>query len=186
MTLVAGLSILARMEPSPPVARQLLPASDGIPLAVEAYGERRPPAVLFAHGFGQTRLAWRATARRAAAAGFHAVCVDGRGHGESGRNPPERPYAVADFVADLETVAASLPGRPALVGASMGGLLGLLAEGPGAGRTVLGAGPGRHRPALGARGSGADPRLHGRPPRGLRLARGGAGVHRPLPSPSPR
>ncbi len=117
------------MEPTPPVATRRFGGGDGIALAADCFGVALPPSVLFAHGFGQTRLSWRSTAEKAARRGFHSVCADGRGHGDSARNPPGRPYQVADFVADLAAIARALPGRPALVGASMGGLLGLLAEG---------------------------------------------------------
>lgn len=117
------------MEPTPLVAIRRFGGSDGTPLTADCFGESVPPSILFAHGFGQTRLSWRSTAEKAARRGFHSVCVDGRGHGDSARNPPGRPYQVVDFVADLAAIARALPGRPALVGASMGGLLGLLAEG---------------------------------------------------------
>lgn len=117
------------MVPAPPVATRVFRGGDGSPLVADCFGVSAPPAVLFAHGFGQTRLSWRATARRAAAAGYFAVAADGRGHGESARNPLGRPYRVEDFVADVEALAQQLPSPPALVGASMGGLLGLLAEG---------------------------------------------------------
>lgn len=117
------------MEQASSVATWRVRSHDGIELAADRYGEPRAPAVLFAHGFGQTRHSWRATALGAARAGFFAVAADGRGHGDSGRNPSHRPYQVTDFVGDLCALARMLPGRPALVGASMGGLLGLLAEG---------------------------------------------------------
>ncbi|GIX32760.1 MAG: alpha/beta hydrolase [Lysobacterales bacterium] len=117
------------MVTTPPVATRVFAGSGGLPLAADCYGSPKPPAVLFAHGFGQTRHSWKTTALSAARAGFFAVAADGRGHGDSGRNPSHRPYQVTDFVADLRALAQMLPGRPALVGASMGGLLGLLAEG---------------------------------------------------------
>jgi pimeloyl-ACP methyl ester carboxylesterase len=117
------------VRPSPTPQRLDIPVRDGLRLAAEAYGEPVPPAVLFAHGFGQTRLSWRASAQAIAAEGFHALCLDGRGHGESGWRGDDRPYQFEDFAADMIEVAGRLPGRPALVGASMGGLLGLLTEG---------------------------------------------------------
>ncbi|WP_148239687.1 alpha/beta fold hydrolase, partial [Stenotrophomonas maltophilia] len=39
--------------------------------------------VLFAHGFGQTRHAWNATARALSAAGLQTLAYDARGHGDS-------------------------------------------------------------------------------------------------------
>lgn len=106
-------------------------ADDGVLLAGDRYLPTAPAwsEVLFAHGFGQTRQAWAGTAARLAAAGFAATAYDGRGHGDSGANPPGRRYLLDRFVADARALAAALPGAPAWVGASMGGLLGLLAQG---------------------------------------------------------
>ncbi|HRQ66614.1 MAG TPA: alpha/beta hydrolase [Xanthomonadaceae bacterium] len=117
------------VTPSPASARVDIPTRDGLVLAAERFGSPTSPAVLFAHGFGQTRLSWRASAQAIAAEGFHALCLDGRGHGESGWRSDARPYQFEDFATDMIEVAANLPGKPALVGASMGGLLGLLTEG---------------------------------------------------------
>lgn len=98
-----------------------------LPLAVEAYGEG-PPRVLYAHGFGQNRHAWRATARFLAAHGWSGWAIDGRGHGESGW-AEGGDYELEHFAEDLAALARSLPAPPVLVGASMGGLLGLLTAG---------------------------------------------------------
>ncbi len=98
-----------------------------LPLAVEAYGDG-PPRVLYAHGFGQNRHAWRATARFLASHGWPGWAMDGRGHGESGW-AEEGDYELEHFAEDLVAVARSLPAPPVLVGASMGGLLGLLTAG---------------------------------------------------------
>jgi len=108
--------------PSPHVA------ADGVPLAVDV---RRPdgrPTLLFAHGFGQTRHAWTATADALANEGFRCVTFDSRGHGESGRVPGGE-YHMEQFVADLVGLARAQPEPPVLVGASMGGLLGLVVAG---------------------------------------------------------
>jgi pimeloyl-ACP methyl ester carboxylesterase len=116
--------------PNPPAfAEGVLTASDGLALAATsgaATADR--PAVLLAHGFGQTRQSWLGTQRRLGAAGYRHFAFDMRGHGESGRNPAERPYAVADFVADLHAAADTLPDGAVLVGASMGGLTGVMAQ----------------------------------------------------------
>ena len=87
------------------------------------------PPVLFAHGFGQTRQAWSASARQVAAAGHDAIAIDGRGHGESDWNLPRQCYHLDQFVDDARALAAALPSTPVWIGASMGGLLGLLAQG---------------------------------------------------------
>lgn len=100
------------------------------PLALEHFAgsDWRPP-LLFAHGFGQTRLAWRRAATRLALKGFHATVFDARGHGESRWNPPEQPYQIEQFIDDLVGLADAQPTPPVLVGASMGGLLGMFSQG---------------------------------------------------------
>ncbi|MET0934802.1 MAG: alpha/beta fold hydrolase [Luteibacter sp.] len=105
---------------------------DGIALATQRWEGERSPALVFAHGFGQTRHAWNGAARTLAAQGFDATTFDARGHGQSER-VPRGDYHMEQFVDDLLTVSAhavSADGRPpVLVGASMGGLLGLVAAG---------------------------------------------------------
>lgn len=97
-------------------------------LAGERFGDADAPPVLFAHGFGQTRHAWRTTAARLAAAGWQCVSFDARGHGESG-HLADGDYHLQQFADDLAGVARTFARPPVLVGASMGGLLGLLVEG---------------------------------------------------------
>lgn len=103
---------------------------DGLRLAHERMrGSPGVPDILYLHGFGQTRQAWGPTAQRLAQAGYGGLAVDGRGHGESDWNPPERAYTMEQFVADAAALARITAQKPVLVGASMGGLLGLLTEG---------------------------------------------------------
>lgn len=104
-----------------------LAAADGVELACEVLHPQGRPGVLFAHGFGQTRQAWTATARTLAASGCRCVSFDARGHGESGR--PSDGYHMQQFFDDLRLVADAQPQKPILVGASMGGLLGLAVAG---------------------------------------------------------
>ncbi|HEV2680414.1 MAG TPA: alpha/beta fold hydrolase, partial [Rhodanobacter sp.] len=52
-------------------------------LAVETCNSAGHPALLFAHGFGQTRGAWSGAAATLAVAGCRCVTFDARGHGES-------------------------------------------------------------------------------------------------------
>jgi pimeloyl-ACP methyl ester carboxylesterase len=115
---------------------------DGLALATQHWAGDRSPALVFAHGFGQTRHAWNASARALAAEGFDATTFDARGHGESER-VPRGEYHMEQFVADLLAVsdrAVSPDGRaPVLVGASMGGLLGLVAAGEAEGRAPFSA-----------------------------------------------
>lgn len=117
--------------PTPEGRRDTLLARDGVDLALESFGDRGRPALVFAHGFGQTRRAWTATARAFAAAGWHCVTADARGHGDSGWRD-DGAYEFAQFIDDLALVAGSAASnpnpRPLLVGASMGGLLGIAAQ----------------------------------------------------------
>ena len=111
--------------PSP--ARRAWRAPDGLTLVADHWSAGSDATdVIYLHGFGQTRQAWQGTAQRLALAGYAGLAIDGRGHGESGRNDPAHPYSMDQFIADIEDVAQ---GKPVLVGASMGGLLGLLTEG---------------------------------------------------------
>ncbi|MEL1263581.1 alpha/beta hydrolase [Pseudoxanthomonas putridarboris] len=86
------------------------------------------PALVYAHGFGQTRGAWTRTGQVLAGHGYSGLAYDARGHGESDRNPADLPYAGDQFADDLIVVAGEQPEPPVLVGASMGGLFGLIAE----------------------------------------------------------
>ena len=104
-----------------------LVAADGIALALECHGEPADPTLVFAHGFGQTRHAWSASAAALAAQGWHCITADARGHGDSGWRD-DGAYEFAQFVDDLVRVARRARTPPILVGASMGGLLGLIAQ----------------------------------------------------------
>ena len=61
-----------------------LRAHDGLGLAVETRGNAQAPALVFAHGFGQTRHAWSASATALADEGWYCLTADARGHGDSG------------------------------------------------------------------------------------------------------
>jgi pimeloyl-ACP methyl ester carboxylesterase len=118
----------AQKAATPPTGSTLvrLHADDGVALAVERFGCDDAPAVVFAHGFGQTRHAWAPTARTVAANGWQAITADARGHGDSGWRDDGH-YDFAQFVDDLVLIARPID-RPVLIGASMGGLLGLIAQ----------------------------------------------------------
>lgn len=106
----------------------LLPTRDGLSLAIETRGPAAAPAVVFTHGFGQSRRAWTRAAEVLAGQGWRTLTFDARGHGDSGRLA-NGGYVLEQFVGDLLVVADSLEAPPVLVGASMGGLLGLVAAG---------------------------------------------------------
>ena len=114
---------------SDPVELRFL-ADDHIVLAAHAWGQPAHPPVILLHGGGQTRHAWKNTARMLAARGFYAMAVDLRGHGDSGWSPDGK-YAIERFVADLRCIAATCRQPPVLIGASLGGVTGLVAEGEG-------------------------------------------------------
>lgn len=117
---------MVHAEPStlPPRIRRLS-SGDGVALAVEEHGPATAPAIVFAHGFGQTRGAWRSALVELGAAGWRALAYDARGHGESDRLG-SGDYHVGQFVDDLARVCAEAGGPPVVIGASMGGLMGLV------------------------------------------------------------
>lgn len=101
---------------------------EGIPLVADAYGDLDAWPVLLMHGGGQTRHAWGGTAAALGHAGWRAVSVDLRGHGESGW-APNRDYSFTSFGADCIAICDQLGRPPVLVGASLGGVAAILAEG---------------------------------------------------------
>ncbi len=103
-------------------------AGDGVVLALEDYGPPAGPAVVFAHGFGQTRSAWSATATALAAGGWRSITYDARGHGDSDWLKSGA-YSVDQFIDDLGAIVAEAETPPVIVGASMGGLVGIALAG---------------------------------------------------------
>jgi pimeloyl-ACP methyl ester carboxylesterase len=106
---------------------RLTGAHDAV-LAATRSGPGRRGTVLFAHGFGQTRHAWNATANALVEAGYQTLAYDARGHGDSDWNPADLAYHGEQFADDLIVLAGEQPQPPILIAASMGGLFGLLAE----------------------------------------------------------
>ena len=110
----------------------MLTGAGGLPLAATVFPTASPMLVsdmlLFTHGFGQTRGAWRQSAMVLAGQGHPGLSYDARGHGESARNPAGLPYTGEQLADDLIIVAGEQPRPPVLVGASMGGLFGMIAE----------------------------------------------------------
>jgi pimeloyl-ACP methyl ester carboxylesterase len=82
--------------------------------------------VIFMHGGGQSRSAWRGAARRLAREGYRAITVDLRGHGESDW-APDGNYSFGRYTADIEALIAWLGAPAVLVGASLGGHAALMA-----------------------------------------------------------
>lgn len=114
-------------RPGQPQSWSTVVAPD-ITLVADTYGDPDDPPVVLLHGGGQTRHSWDNSARSLGAAGWHALSVDLRGHGDSSWSP-DGDYSFERFADDVRALARSLPARPALVGASLGGMASLLAVG---------------------------------------------------------
>lgn len=93
---------------------------DGLELAGEAFGDPAAPPVLFFHGGGQSRNAWRGSARKVSEAGFYGITFDLRGHGDSDW-AKDGDYLVDAFGRDIERLLTQFERRVTLVGASRGG-----------------------------------------------------------------
>lgn len=113
------------------MTRTYLGAS-GNRLVASRRGEGRRP-VLLLHGGGQTRHAWDKTALALAKAGWLAVAIDQRGHGDSDW-VSDGGYAGSDYADDAVAVAHELLAEtgqaPVVVGASLGGIASLLSFAP--------------------------------------------------------
>ena len=101
-------------------------ARGGLRLAADIGGPEDGPTVVLLHGGGQTRHSWAGTWRVLVDAGWRAISLDLRGHGDSEWSE-EGDYSLDAFVDDLRAVVATLPSPPVLVGASLGGLASLVA-----------------------------------------------------------
>ena len=117
---------------SPESGRDIqFPGNGGLVLSATQFGDPKSPQVLLLHGGGQTRHAWKNTGETLGAAGYHAVALDARGHGDSGWADAGH-YGVDHMIDDIDMVVEALGGKtPILVGASMGGATSLVAVGEG-------------------------------------------------------
>ena len=82
------------------------------------------PAVVLAHGGGQTRHSWGGTAAVLSSHGHRVVSVDLRGHGDSAWDP-NGDYSMDAYRSDALAVAEWTGEPVAWVGASLGGMAGL-------------------------------------------------------------
>lgn len=112
--------------------QELISANGNVNLMLESLQGGRHGPIIFTHGFGQTRSAWRHSARALADSGWDVYWYDARGHGDSGR-PDDGVYGLDDFVDDFRLIHQHILDRshqlPIVVGASMGGLISMLAQG---------------------------------------------------------
>jgi pimeloyl-ACP methyl ester carboxylesterase len=95
-------------------------------LVGDAWGDPKNPPVVLLHGGGQTRHAWASTAEILANAGWYAMAVDQRGHGESDW-APDGNYDRVGYAQDVVELTAALNSPPVLVGASLGGIASFMA-----------------------------------------------------------
>jgi pimeloyl-ACP methyl ester carboxylesterase len=117
----------ARDEASSVLRRREYAGVGGLKIAADVGGDPQTQrTVLLLHGGGQTRASWGNAALALVEAGYAAIALDARGHGESGWAEGGN-YQMEDFAGDVLGVIATLPQKPALVGASLGGITSLLA-----------------------------------------------------------
>jgi pimeloyl-ACP methyl ester carboxylesterase len=92
----------------------------GVTLVADAFGDPEATPIVFLHGGGQTRHSWGGTAADLGAAGWYALSVDLRGHGQSSWSA-DGVYGLDQFVADVIDIVEHLDRPPVLIGASLGG-----------------------------------------------------------------
>ena len=93
-------------------------------IARECDGESDAPPLLFVHGAGHGAWCWdEHFLDFFAEHGFNSYALSLRGHGKSGGRERLRWTSIADYVSDVERVAAELPRDPVVVGHSLGGLV---------------------------------------------------------------
>jgi len=103
-------------------------AGAGLRIAADVAGPESGTPIVFLHGGGQTRAAWKRAVTVMASHGYRAISLDLRGHGDSDW-APNSDYKSDRYVDDLVEVM-KVVGKPAVyVGASLGGITSLLAVG---------------------------------------------------------
>ena len=109
----------------------------GVKLAADAFGAADDPAIVLLPSAGQSRAYWHGAAEALASAGRYAVCMDLRGHGDSG-HAGAGGYSLDAHAGDLRAVLAALPTRAVVVAAGMGAIIALAAAGEAAPELVSG------------------------------------------------
>jgi pimeloyl-ACP methyl ester carboxylesterase len=86
--------------------------------------DEHPVPLLFVHGAWHAAWCWDENfLSYFADKGYRAIALSFRAHGESSSDKPLWSCSVADYVADVHSVAETLPGPPVIIGHSMGGLI---------------------------------------------------------------
>ncbi len=110
---------------------QRIELPSGLEIAFDAWGPESNRPVLLLHGGGQTRHAWRGAGQALGEAGYRALALDLRGHGDSSWDD-SGDYGYDALAEDLVSFIREADiERPALVGASLGGAVSLLSVGEG-------------------------------------------------------
>lgn len=87
-----------------------------------------PAPLVLLHGAANSARVWTFWQRELAARGWASYALDLRGHGGSSPTDLSR-TSMADYAADVGTLAAQLPQPSVLMGWSMGGLVAMMAAG---------------------------------------------------------
>jgi pimeloyl-ACP methyl ester carboxylesterase len=82
-----------------------------------------PAPLLFVHGAWHAAWCWDQFLDFFAEKGYRALSVSLRGHGASATSKRLRWCTLADYVDDVESVAATLPATPVVIGHSLGGFI---------------------------------------------------------------
>ncbi|NTV62641.1 MAG: alpha/beta hydrolase [Oscillochloris sp.] len=84
-------------------------------------GQARPTPLLFIHGAWHAAWCWEKFLPYFAEQGYECHALSLRGHGASDSQKILRWASAADYVADVERIAASLPTPPVIIGHALGG-----------------------------------------------------------------
>lgn len=111
----------------PAVARNRLKVqgAQDVTLSVQEWGNLDGPAILFAHAYGMSHLAWLPQVTSELANEFRLITFDHRGHGESDKPLTEDSYNSRDlFADDIQAIVTQLNLQKFfLLGWSMSGVL---------------------------------------------------------------
>lgn len=114
----------AQPTPALPYKPYTVKSADGVALAVQEWGNRYGPEILFIHGFSQSNLSWsRQVASDVLAKEFRMVTFDLRGHGNSDKPLVAEAYRESRrWADDIDAIIEQVRLRkPVLVGWSYGG-----------------------------------------------------------------